>query len=73
MRVCMVFQNCEIRFLQVRLGLPQGSLFDSVLLFLFINEFAASLSSSVSSSFYADDLVIWSSYFFTVPVTVRAT
>ena len=45
----------------VRRGVLQGSVLGSVLFLLFINNLPASPPSSVSCSFYADDLAIWSS------------
>ena len=68
----MVFQNHKSRSFRVRRGVPQGSVLGPVLFSLFINDFPASLPSSVSCSFYADDLVIWSSSP-SVPTVVEAT
>ena len=71
-RVCVVFQNHKSRPFQVHRGVPQGSVFGSVLFSLFINDLPASLHSSVSWSFYADDLAIWSSSL-SVPTAMEAT
>ena len=57
----MVFQNHKSRCFRVRRGVPYGSLRGPVLFSLFINDLLVSLPSSVSCSFYADDLTIWSS------------
>ena len=58
---CVVYQNHKSRSFRVGRGVPQGSVLDPVLFFLFINDLPVSLSSSVSCSLYADDLAIWSS------------
>ena len=68
----MVFQNNKSRSFRVRRGVPQGSVFGPVLFSLFINDLPDSLPSSVSCSFYADDLVIWFSSP-SVPTAVEAT
>ena len=60
-RACVVFQNHKSRSFRVCRGVPQGSVLGPVLFSLFINDLPASLSFSVSCSFYADDLAIWSS------------
>ena len=60
-RACVVYQNHKSRCFRVRRGVPQGSVVGPVLFSLFINDLPASLPSSVSGSFYADDLAIWSS------------
>ena len=68
----MVFQNHKSRSFRVRRGVPQGSVLGPVLLSLFINDLPASLPSSVSCSFYADNVAIWSSSPL-VPTAVEAT
>ena len=68
----MVYQNHKSRSFRVRRGVPQGSILGPVLFSLFINNFPASLPFSVSCSFYADDLAIWSSSP-SVPTAVEAT
>ena len=68
----MVYQNHKSRSFQIRRGAPQESILGPVLFSLFINDFSASLPSSVSYSLYADDLAIWSSSF-SVPTTVETT
>ena len=70
--VCVVYQNHKSRSFRVRRGVPQASVLGPVLFFLFINDLPASLPSSVSCSFYTDDLAIWS-YFPLVPTTVEVT
>ena len=57
----MVYPNHKSRFFQVRRGVPQGYVLGLVLFGLFISDLPASLPSSVSCSFYADNLAIWSS------------
>ena len=71
-RACVVFQNHKSRSFRVRRGVSQGSVLGPVLFSLFINDLPASLPSSVSCSFYADDLAIWSSSP-SVPIAVEAT
>ena len=60
------------RSFRVRRGVPQGSVLGPVFFSFFIDDFPASLPSSVSCSLYADDLAIWSS-FPSVPTAVEAT
>ena len=71
-RACVVYQNHKSRSFRVHRGVPQGSVLDPVLFSLFINDLPASLSSSVSCFFYADDLAICSSSL-SVPTAVEAT
>ena len=71
-RASVVYQNHKSRSFQVRRGVPQGSVLGPVRFSLFINDLPASLPSSVSCSFYADDLSIWSSSP-SVPTAVEAT
>ena len=68
----MVFQNHKSRSFRVRRGVPKGSVLGPVLFSLFIDDLPASLPSTVSCSYYADDLAIWSS-FSSVPTAVEAT
>ena len=56
--VCQNHKNCSFR---VHRSVPLGYVLRPVLFSLFINDFPASLPSSVSCSLYADDLAIWSS------------
>ena len=72
-RASVVFQNHKSRSFRVRRGVPQGSVLGPVLFSLFINDFPASLPSSVSCSLYADDLAIWFSSSPSVPTAVEAT
>ena len=71
-RACVVSQNHKSRSFRVRRGVPQGSVLGRVLFSLFINDLPASVPSSVSCSFYADDVAIWSSSP-SVPTAVEAT
>ena len=71
-RACVVYQNHKSRSFRVRRGVSQGSVLGPVLFSLFINDLPASLPSSVSCSFYADDLAIWS-FSSSVPTVVEAT
>ena len=70
-RASVVYQNHKSRCFRVRRGVLQGSILGPVLFLLFINDLPASLPSSVSCSFYADDLAIWSSSSL-VPTAVEA-
>ena len=60
-RACVVFQNHKSCSFRVHRGVPQGFVHGPVLFSLFINDLLDSLPSSVTCSFYADDLAIWSS------------
>ena len=71
-RACVVYQNHKSRSFRVRQDVSQGSVLGRVLFSLFINDLPASLPSSVSCSFYADDLAIWSSSP-SVPTAVETT
>ena len=71
-RASVVYQNHKSRSFRVRRGVPQESVLGPVLFSLFINDLPASLLSSVSCSFYADDLAIWSSSP-SVPTAVEVT
>ena len=68
----VVFQNHKSRCFRVRQSVPQGSVLGPALFSLFSNDPPASLSSSVSCSFYADNLAIWS-FSPSVPAAVEAT
>ena len=57
-RACLVYQNHKSRSFRVHRGVLQESVLGPVLFSLFINDLPASLPSSVSCSFYADDLAI---------------
>ena len=69
---CMVYPNHKSHSFRVRRGVLQGSVLGPVLFSLFINDFPASLSSSVSCFLYTDDLAIWFS-FPSVSTVVEAT
>ena len=58
-RACVVYQNHKSRSFRAGRDVLQGSILGLVLFSLFINDLPASLSSSVSCFFYADDLAIW--------------
>ena len=68
----MVYQNHKSRSFLVCRGVPQGFVLGHELFSLFINDLPASLPSSVSCSFYADDLTIWS-FSPLVPTAVETT
>ena len=68
----MVYKNYKNHSFWVRRDVPQGSVLGPVLLSFFTNDLSASLPSSISCAFYADDLVIWSSSL-SVPAAVEAT
>ena len=55
----MVFQNHKSRSFRIRRGLPQGSVLGFVLFSFFMNSLYAFLRSSVSCSFFAENLAIW--------------
>ena len=71
-RTGVVFQNHKSRSFRVRRSVPKGSVLGPVLFSFFINDLPASLRSSVSCSFNADNLAIWPSCP-TVPTAVEAT
>ena len=68
----VVYQNHKSRSFRVHRGVPQGSVLGPVLFSVFINDFPASLPSSIGCSLYADDLAIWSSSL-SVPTMMEAT
>ena len=68
----MVFQNHKSRSFRVRRDVPQGFVLGPVLFSRFVNDFPASLPSSIICSLYADDLAIWFSYP-SAPTAVEAT
>ena len=68
----MVYQNHKSRSFRVRRGVPQRCVLGPVLFSLFINDLPTTLPSSISCSFYADNLAIWSSSP-SVPTAVEAT
>ena len=57
----VVYQNYKSRSFRVRRGVPQEPNLGTVVFSFFINDLPASLPSSISCSFYADNLAIWSS------------
>ena len=70
-RACALFKHNKSCSFPVHQDVSQGS-FLGLHISLFINNFPASLSSSVSFSLYADNLAIWSSYS-SVPTEMGAT
>ena len=66
------FKIIKVVAFRVRRDVPQRSVLGPVLFSFFINDLPAFLPASVSCSFYADDLAIWSSSP-SVPTAVEAT
>ena len=71
-RACVVFQNHKSSSLRVCRGVLKRSVVGPVLFCFFINNFPATLPSSVSCSLYAVNSAIWS-FFHLVSAAVKAT